>query len=647
MNEHVSPEKRSLPPRNNSRLWLAALPVVLLAGWWKFHHVSPTKTESVSVTETSGDASATDEKAAPIDVQVTRVVLRPMETVVTAEGNLAAGQGASAHIAVNAAGRIQRVLVREGDRVQAGQLIALVDNRAAAAAERSASAALSASLSDVRQAEIATRAAQSEQNNALRQAQLALQSAVTERNGAVTQAENALRSAQSDYRKALSSAQTTDVSNAVQQAQLGLRAAKLDRESSTRSARNALKTAQTALAKLRNGARPQEIRQAQAAVAQAQATRDRAATEVARVQFLFDKGIKARRELDDALTALSVAAAALQTARDGLSLVQAGNRSEDIRAGELEVVAARDAVGAAQESGAAKVAQAQSALELARSNLAQARQQRPEDVRAAILKVAAARDALAQERQSGEARVQSARAALAAASQGQLQIAAKNEDARGKAALGQSKIADLSAAQAATSATQLRAPISGVVTRRNVNDGEMADPATPILEISDTNALNLSASLSAANGANVRVGMTARVTVEGRATAIPAQVVGVGQIDPQTNLLSVRIAVPNRNGSLKVGAFATAKIVTRSKPLAVVVPQATLLSRDGKDIVMVAGDDGLAHQKTVRIGTARDGLVEIVSGVKPNQNLVRDAYQLDDGAPIRVLDGAKTKSATP
>lgn len=646
MNENI-PLEQHPSMRKNKTMWLALLPLLLIAGWWwKSHNVAPAKPDAAAASS-DANAASTDTKAAPIDVQVLPVALRPVENVVTAEGNLSAGQGASARIAVTAAGRIKRVLVREGDRVQAGQLVALVDNRAALASERAATANLTASLSDAKQAEIVIRATQSDQTNALQQAQLGLRSAVGERNGAIQQAENALRSAQSDYRKAVSGAQTRDVTNAVQQARLGLRAAMLDRDATIKTARNTLQTAQTALAKLRNGARPQEIRQAQAAVNQAQATRDRAATEVSRVRFLFDKGIKARRELDDATTALNVAEAALQTARDQLSLVQAGNRSEDIRAGELAVAAARDSLSAAQESGTAKVAQAQSALELARSNLGQANQQRPEDVRAAGLKVATARDALVQAQGSGDARVQGARAALTAASQGQLQIAAKSEDARSKAALAQSKIADLSAAQAASSAGQLRAPVSGVVTKRNINEGEMADPAIPVLEISNTNALNLNANISSAQGANVRQGMAARVTIEGSKTAIPSQVVSVGQIDPQTNLLSVRIAVPNQNGKLKVGAFATAKIVLQAKPLAVVVPKAALLSRDGKDVAMVAGDDDKAHQKTVQIGANHNGMVEIVSGLKANEKVIQGAYQLDDGAPIRVLDNTQTKGATP
>jgi len=238
---------RTQPPltRKNKTMWLALLPLLIIAGWWwKSHNAAPAKPDAAATDSPSADAKPSDaaDKAAPIDVKVLPVALRPVENVVTAEGNLSAGQGASARIAVTAAGRINRVLVREGDRVQAGQLVAIVDNRAALAAERAAAADLTASLSDAKQAEIVIRATQSDQTNALRQAQLGLQSAIGERNGAIQQAENAFRSAQSDYRKAVSGAQTRDVTNAVQQARLGLRAATLDRDATIKTARNTLQT---------------------------------------------------------------------------------------------------------------------------------------------------------------------------------------------------------------------------------------------------------------------------------------------------------------------------------------------------------------------------------------------------------------------
>src|SRR5207249_1502663 len=129
-----------------------------------------------------------------------------------------------------------------------------------------------------------------------------------------------------------------------------------------KQARIALNSAETELRKLQAGARPQEVAQAEQAINQARATRDRAATEVERVQFLFDKGISARRQLEDARTALSVAEAALASAQQQASLVRAGARTEELQAAQLRVEAAREALLQSQTGGGAKVQQAQTAL---------------------------------------------------------------------------------------------------------------------------------------------------------------------------------------------------------------------------------------------------------------------------------------------
>jgi len=628
-------EPRPARPKRGP-LWAALGVVALLAGGWYFR--SHRAAAPVDNAASAANSAGADAPADPISVSVSPAQLRPVEVTVSAKGTLVAPQGASSRVAATAAGRLARVLVKEGDRVQAGQLLALIDNRAARAGAQSAGAALASSQADARSAAFAVRQAQTDQSNSLRQAQLALDSAIAERDGAVRASQNALRSAQSDERKTRVGARAGDVANALQQARLALRSARIDRDAGVRAARNALLSARTDLAKTQAGARPQEIKQAQAAVAQAQATRDRAATEVTRVQFLYEKGIRAKRDLDDARTALRVADAALSSANGALSLLRAGSRIEDIRAAQLRALGARETLAAAVASGNAKVVQAQSALQLAQNNLGQANLQRPEDVRAAALRVGSAGDALVQAQKSGDAKVAGARAALDAASQGASAVAAKQQDARSKEALAASKGADFKTAQVAASSAELRAPLAGVVSKRNLNPGDLADTGTPVVEISNADVLNLLANLSGEKGGAVTQGMKARVSTSDAPNRIfNGQVVSVGQIDPATNLLSVRVAIPNPGGRLKVGAFATANIVLSTRPLAVVVPKSAILQRDGKSAVLIAGADGKAHQKEVTTGIERAGTVEITSSIKEGDKVITEGgFQLDDGAPITI-----------
>src|SRR5439155_12145064 len=132
----------------------------------------------------------------------TTAVVRPMETTLAAQGILTPGQGASARVAPPSAGRVTSVLVREGQSVRAGQLVALLDNRVARAQTGSAAAAVAAAQADVRGADIATRAAQSEAANAIRQASLNLDAARKARDAAIRAAQNDVRQAQTELQRA-------------------------------------------------------------------------------------------------------------------------------------------------------------------------------------------------------------------------------------------------------------------------------------------------------------------------------------------------------------------------------------------------------------------------------------------------------------
>jgi RND family efflux transporter MFP subunit len=498
----------------------------------------------------SGGGGAADAKpdagdAAAATVEVTKATAQAMETTVHAQGTLAPGQGAVAHVAAPVAGRLQAVSVREGEPVVAGQIVALLDNRQQKAQANSAAAALAAAQALAQESDTTARAAALDQNSAVRIARLALESAVADRNSSVLQAQNALAAARTD------------------------------------------------LQRVRSGARPQEIAQADQTVRQDQATLDRARTELDRITSLFNNGIAARRQLDDAQTAVTVAETGLESAKQQASLLRAGARPEEVHTAELAVQQAQNALTAAERSGDLKVSQAG--------------------------------------------------ASLRQANQAALQVRAKQQDVVVQRRNAAQKMADYNSAQAAASFTVVRAPLSGVVTRRASNPGDLADPATPILDITDTHALNLAAELPAEDGLKVRAGMEAHVSlpdVPGK--TFEGRVLSVGQVDPQTNLLAVRVAVPNPQGRLKSGTFATADIVVRSDPHAVVVPKSAVVNHEGGSVVFVVGADNVAHQHDVDLGAQQNGLVEILKGVSAGDPVITlGQYELADGAKVQVAPHAE------
>lgn len=516
--------------RNSEIRLLSLLTLTIVAGCGKGKSAEP----------------AEEKKEAVISVvEMTPAKTQPIQTTLMAQGTLSPGQGAVARVSTTVAGRLLSVNVKEGDRVNVGDLVAVVDNKVGVAQARSAAAALTVAEAQARQSEISTRALQTDQSNSVRLANLTLQSA------------------------------------------------QLDRDNAIQSAQTALQSAETDLRRTKAGARPQEIAQSEQLVAQARATRDRAQTEIERVRFLNKNGIAPLRQLNDAQTALAVANSGLEGATQSLSLIRAGARTEDLRAVELRLQGAQQT--------------------------------------------------LSQAKSAGDAKVNQARAAVRQAQQSALQVSAKRQEAEAARDNANQKRADLVAAQATAQSAQLRAPMSGIVTKRTLSSGDSADVATPIIEITDPRALNLIANVPASEGAKLTTGMAAKVTSQDAPDkTFSASVLSVGQVDPLTNLLTLRLSVTNSQNALKTGQFVTAEIVLSTSPRAVVIPKKAIVSKEGKSVVFVVGEDKVAHQKEIEVGGEQDGLVEIKKGVSANENVVTlGQYELADKAKVKEAEKPK------
>lgn len=232
-----------------------------------------------------------------------------------------------------------------------------------------------------------------------------------------------------------------------------------------------------------------------------------------------------------------------------------------------------------------QVRQAAAALELAEANLARVRAgARPEErsqaqavVDQARASFEAAKEAYErskilfeenvisrQEMDRAETQYQVAKSQLTSAEQ-QLNMVlkgAKPEDIRAvEAQVAQAKAAyDLASLQ--LSNTEIRAPISGVVAQRMVDEGTMIGLTSPVCAIVDTDIVRVNLGVSEADVVGLSAGRKVVVAVD----SIPGRSFG-GKIvsvspaaDKQTRLFSVVVEVANQDGSLRPGMYATVRI---------------------------------------------------------------------------------------
>ena len=198
-----------------------------------------------------------------------------------------------------------------------------------------------------------------------------------------------------------------------------------------------------------------------------------------------------------------------------------------------------------------------------------------------------------------------------------------------------------SAAQA--SYADVRSPISGVVSDRPVNLGEMANSSSALISVIDISRVVARANVPVQQAASITVGRPA--TISGPGAQLTGKVTVVSPaVDPNTTTVQVWVEAPNPTERLKPGATVEISIDAGEISNALTVPVSALLSSDeGGEKVMIVGPDSLAHESAVKVGVRSLDEVQVISGVQEGQLVItQGALGLDDKAKVEVSKpGAK------
>jgi RND family efflux transporter MFP subunit len=194
-------------------------------------------------------------------------------------------------------------------------------------------------------------------------------------------------------------------------------------------------------------------------------------------------------------------------------------------------------------------------------------------------------------------------------------------------------LAALQAAGAGTART-LRAPSAGVVSALLASAGTAQPAGAGLLRLIETDKLVATVGVPPAQAGAIAAGDPALVTELGTGTVLPGHVTLVAEmVDPQTGLIDVTLALA---GAPLAGAAAAA-VITTGALTGDVVPRDAVQTDAQGDYVFQIDAQSIAHRVPVRVlGNAGDQTV-LAPLPDPAMPLVtRGAYQLDDGAAVRV-----------
>ncbi|MCL1469366.1 efflux RND transporter periplasmic adaptor subunit [Argonema antarcticum] len=470
----------------------------------------------------------------------------------------------SVNVSPKNSGVLKELLVKEGDRVNTGQILAYMDNSnsqgqltQAKAQLASAQANLDKLLAGNRPQEIAQAQAQ------LASAQANLNKLLTgNRPQEIAQAQAQLVSAQANLNKLLTGNRPQEIAQA--QAQLV--------------------SAQANLNKLLAGNRPQEIAQAQAQLVSAQANLRQTELIFNQNQQLYRAGAISRREVDSSRTSYDTAKAQVEQAKQALNLQQSGTRPE-------EIAQAR-----------AQVEQAKQALNLQQSGT------RPEEITQARAQVEQAKQALELQR-------------LGARPEEIAQARAQVMTAEGAMQTVQAQLND----------TVIRAPFSGIVTRKFADPGSFVTPTTSgssvssatsssILALASTN--QIVAKVAETSIPKIKVGLS--VTIE--ADAYPGQsfqgkvvqVATQSTVEQNVTNFEVKMSLDDPKNLLQVGMNVNVTFNVGTLENALVVPTIAIVRQEqGTGVYLVGqGENRRPRFTPITTGITVDGKTVVVSGVE-------------------------------
>lgn len=334
------------------------------------------------------------------------------------------------------AGRVDQMVVQEGQQVKKGQMIARLESKELQNKVAQAKAAVETANANVAQAEAGVAQAQAGVTQA--------QAGKVQASASVTEAQAAVNAAQV---KKSQGEMTVDVtantaSSKIEEAQAAAKAAKAKWEA------------------LKSGARPEEIQQAKVNM---QITKEALATvnkSLKRVQLLHTNGLATEAALDQATIEQKQAQAKYDAAVQQLQLVQKGSRQQEIDAAKALYQQALASVKEAQ-AGQGQVALQQEGVKAASAGIDQAQGA-----------VAQAQGAVAQ----ADGAIEQATATL---------TQAKSKVKAARSQVSQAK-ATLQEAQTYFSYTVLRASVDGVIQSKSLNIGEMASAGFPVYALETT-----------------------------------------------------------------------------------------------------------------------------------------------------------------
>lgn len=186
--------------------------------------------------------------------------------------------------------------------------------------------------------------------------------------------------------------------------------------------------------------------------------------------------------------------------------------------------------------------------------------------------------------------------------------------------------------------TVIRAPFSGTIVTRTVDEGNLATTATPLFHLADLSVLELPLHLPEKDAATVAVGTEVEIELVDGTTFVAKIERRAPVVDPLTGTVKLTMRTAKGKGGLPPGAmpgaFARARVLVDRRADAPGLPREAVFQLEGKPHVFVV-TKGKAERREVGLGLEGSDRVEIVAGLQPEDAVVAEGNAgITEGMPL-------------
>ncbi|PKG81589.1 RND transporter [Colwellia sp. 75C3] len=171
----------------------------------------------------------------------------------------------------------------------------------------------------------------------------------------------------------------------------------------------------------------------------------------------------------------------------------------------------------------------------------------------------------------------------------------------------------------------IHSAISGVITQRNANPGELANEQV-LLTIEDHQKLWLELQVFATQQSKIAIGQSVRISMENQVTDSV-----ISQILPSRNdspFSIARVALDNSQSKWSIGSLLVGSVVINKLAVPLIIDNSAIQVMEGKQVIFVKNEQGF-EVRVISLGLSDGQFSQVLSGLKKNEiYAVKNSYLL-------------------